>query len=323
MFPESVRSHFGSRVNGPKLRHRLAPKGSRPEFLSAGIRMTRAQLVHEWASKVSSPEEFTLCIQNIPRHCTRAMLLLGIQNVGFGNEYDYLYLPRDYTSNEGRGIAFINIVSRGAARRFVDLMGDLDFAIRGVAGSPSLRVAAAKTQGLANNLVKWCRRHSAQSRDPEMQPFVRALKEMGFSHPLDPLLMQSPPSGAVPYPEFGPGGWRTAPSHTSRPTAACDATADAAAAAALGDTTTACAVPAAPELEPSHWLAPHGHTSPARGASQAAAATAGPAAGALGALTGVRSLGRTAPASIVGCCAWEPDARGPGNGWSVLKRFYV
>ncbi|CAK0807544.1 unnamed protein product [Prorocentrum cordatum] len=283
--------------------------------------MTRAQLVHEWASKVSSPEELTLCIQNIPRHCTRAMLMLGIQNVGFGNEYDYLYLPCDYTSKESHGIAFINIASRGAARRFVESLGDLDLAIRGVSGSPLLRVVSAKTQGLANNLLKWCRRHSTRTVDPEMQPFVRALKEMGLGHPSDPLLLQSPPSGAVPHPEFGPGGRRTAPSHISRPTAAREATAEAAAAAALLGTTTACAVLAAPELEPSLWMAP---LATARGASQAAAATAGRAAGALRALPGVRASGPAAPASITGCCAWERPTRGaPAAARSVLGRCCV
>ncbi|CAK0833942.1 unnamed protein product, partial [Prorocentrum cordatum] len=109
---------------------------------------------------------------------TKAALQQVIRNKGFADTYDYLYLPRCYSSRACAGCAFINMVTEEIAWQFIDSMEGIAMPDGSV-----LSVRVATTQGLAENMVRWCRRHSHRVRDAEVLPFVRALHTLGIVHP--------------------------------------------------------------------------------------------------------------------------------------------
>ena len=53
-----------------------------------------AQRVREWSEGVVSPKEVTLFLQHIPSDCTKIAFMRLIDNLGYQDSYDYLYLPR-------------------------------------------------------------------------------------------------------------------------------------------------------------------------------------------------------------------------------------
>ncbi|CAK0909072.1 unnamed protein product [Prorocentrum cordatum] len=99
-----------------------------------------------------------------------------ISEMGFGEAYDYLYLPRCLRTHQSKGYAFINLFSREVAQRFIARM----LTVRKEAWG-TLRFSPAETQGLANNVVMWHRGHSRHVRDPEVLPFVRPLHRLGLT----------------------------------------------------------------------------------------------------------------------------------------------
>merc|ERR1712176_1039429 len=66
-----------------------------------------------------SPEESrtTLMLRNLPNNYTRAMLVELLQREGFGQAYNFLYLPIDFKSQDALGYAFIDMASPSLALR--------------------------------------------------------------------------------------------------------------------------------------------------------------------------------------------------------------
>jgi len=66
-----------------------------------------------------SDENLTsVMLRNLPNNYTRSMLMDLFNNHGFSGEYDFLYLPMDFSQRACLGYAFVNLVSAAAARHF-------------------------------------------------------------------------------------------------------------------------------------------------------------------------------------------------------------
>jgi hypothetical protein len=63
-------------------------------------------------------ERTTVMLRNLPNNYSRGMLLDLINSEGFKGEYDFLYLPIDFTTKACFGYAFVNLVTHEAATRF-------------------------------------------------------------------------------------------------------------------------------------------------------------------------------------------------------------
>jgi len=98
----------------------------------------------------------TLKIANVPRRCGREELTAAIEAVGFGNAYDFFYLPLGPQSKKNHGYAFINFKDNQAADEFTRVFKA--YPIR----AKLLDVAPAPLQGLALNVEHFSKTSAAQ-----------------------------------------------------------------------------------------------------------------------------------------------------------------
>jgi len=68
----------------------------------------------------SSEERTTVMLRNIPNNYTREMLLELLDTEGFKCQYDFIYLPMDFSRMAGLGYAFINLISMETAEKVQD-----------------------------------------------------------------------------------------------------------------------------------------------------------------------------------------------------------
>uniref|UniRef100_A0A7S2NE37 RRM domain-containing protein n=1 Tax=Alexandrium andersonii TaxID=327968 RepID=A0A7S2NE37_9DINO len=96
----------------------------------------------------------TVMLRNLPNDYTRAMLQKLLEKRGFGNKYDFLYLPTDFTRRAGLGYAFVNMLSAKDAQAIRDsLEGFRQWSL------PSTKVCSVgwsnPTQGLEANIERY------------------------------------------------------------------------------------------------------------------------------------------------------------------------
>lgn len=77
----------------------------------------------EWPKQDSSRRRprTTVMMRNLPNNYTRSMLLQLLDSRDFAGQYDFLYLPIDFTRRANLGYAFVNLVSEEAVASFWEL----------------------------------------------------------------------------------------------------------------------------------------------------------------------------------------------------------
>jgi len=82
--------------------------------------MTDPEALGSVCEAFNTGEYTTVMLRNLPNNYSRAMLLKLIDAEGFGNQYDFIYLPMDFKSHASLGYAFVNLVTAELAQRFFE-----------------------------------------------------------------------------------------------------------------------------------------------------------------------------------------------------------
>lgn len=110
----------------------------------------------------------TVMIRNVPRHVTQQELLEELNRSGFAGQYDFLYMPCDFHTEENQGMAFVNFTSAIMAASLIRQWHQQS-SFSG--GGPSLTVAWASVQGLEANL-KASGARLRRIKNPRLRPFI-------------------------------------------------------------------------------------------------------------------------------------------------------
>jgi len=114
----------------------------------------------------------TLMIRNLPMGISHPRLLDELNMSGFSGKYDFCYMPCTFTSGEGKGFAFINLINPAIAQAF---KGAWHNSQRFGMKSPDagLNISTALLQGKEANVAKWDSARLRRVRNPHLRPFVQ------------------------------------------------------------------------------------------------------------------------------------------------------
>merc|ERR1719382_690789 len=70
------------------------------------------------AAKARSSEATTMMVRNLPPALKQQEFVRELDDSGFEGDYDICYLPRDFSSKQCKGYAFLNFRSSADASRF-------------------------------------------------------------------------------------------------------------------------------------------------------------------------------------------------------------
>lgn len=113
----------------------------------------------------------TLMVRNLPLTAKQADLLEELNRGGFTGLFDFLYMPCDFTSSEGRGFAFINFLTPAAAGMLVGAWHrSRRFGIK--LHDQALSISPASLQGFEANVRKWDIPRMRRIRNPHLKPYM-------------------------------------------------------------------------------------------------------------------------------------------------------
>jgi hypothetical protein len=121
----------------------------------------------------SSPKT-TLMIRNIPSRYTQRELVLELEEMGFTDSFDFVYLPLDRTTRAALGYAFVNFVSTSWANKCMDDFQDYRFQRHRAVSSKVAAVSVAHIQGLPKNLAHYENKVVSSSKFKQGRPLVLA-----------------------------------------------------------------------------------------------------------------------------------------------------
>lgn len=67
----------------------------------------------------------TVMIQNVPAHCTNAMMVEMLDSAGLSGKYDFVYAPTDFRTYTAFGYAFVNFTTNNSAVHAMDVLNGL------------------------------------------------------------------------------------------------------------------------------------------------------------------------------------------------------
>jgi len=122
--------------------------------------------------KCGTPKEVTtLMVRNLPLTAKQSDLLEELKRGGFTGLFDFLYMPCDFTSSEGRGFAFINFLTPAAAGMLVGAWHrSRRFGIK--LHDQALSISPASLQGFEANVRKWDIPRMRRIRNPHLKPYM-------------------------------------------------------------------------------------------------------------------------------------------------------
>jgi hypothetical protein len=102
--------------------------------------------------QISQEPKTTVALRRIPLHFTRAQLLQHLDAWGFAGQYDFLYLPIDFSKCQNFGYCFVNLTSQEHAQRIIAEFDGIGW------GQPSEGKAVVSwslTQGLDSHIERY------------------------------------------------------------------------------------------------------------------------------------------------------------------------
>jgi hypothetical protein len=134
----------------------------------------------EMAKATKNEPATTLMIRNIPGKYAQTDLIADLQDTGFGNAYDFLYLPIDKGTSNNVGYAFVNFVDPRVASAFMQAFAGHCFAQLHGSSNKRARISVAHLQGLEKNLAHYAQTAVSVSKQQQRRPVVLANMSQTF-----------------------------------------------------------------------------------------------------------------------------------------------
>jgi hypothetical protein len=109
------------------VRHQNCADGSQQLFAKHAAMASSPDLDNEVSLLAASrplEERTTVMLRNVPNNYSRAMLIDLLDSEGFQAQYDFLYLPIDFTTRACLGYGFVNLISHEVACEFMRAFED-------------------------------------------------------------------------------------------------------------------------------------------------------------------------------------------------------
>ncbi|CAK0858463.1 unnamed protein product [Prorocentrum cordatum] len=113
--------------------------------------------------------ERTLFLGNLPRSLNRDEVMRWLTSSGYGDSYDFLYVPRCLKTNRNKGYMFINFMQEETARQFT---AQFDSVATGH-GCAQFTVSLSEHQGIEACLATLRKSSSRRIKNPQATAYVR------------------------------------------------------------------------------------------------------------------------------------------------------
>jgi len=112
-------------------------------------------------------------LRNLPRSFTRDELVRKLNMMGFEGLYDFVYLPVDFKSRQGKCYGFVNLVSGEHAERLIGNFHGFGHWSRATSRFRRCTASLSHTQGLEANVERY--RNSPVMADGVPESFKPAI----------------------------------------------------------------------------------------------------------------------------------------------------
>jgi len=112
----------------------------------------------------------TVMWRNIPNRYSQQLLVSELEQLGFDNKYDFLYLPIDFSNKCNVGYAFVNFLEERDCAEFQATMKNYQFCYFNSAKRGSC--SPAYVQGLEANIQHYSSTLVVGKDDPSQRPVV-------------------------------------------------------------------------------------------------------------------------------------------------------
>lgn len=124
------------------------------------------------AGHTDQSEITTLMLRNIPNQYDREMLMGELEFVGFGDLFDFIYVPMDKATQWNVGYAFVNFVNPKIAKAATSVLTNYRFCRYGAPSQKVTHVSPAHLQGLEKNAEYYNRTAVGRSKIAGHRPLV-------------------------------------------------------------------------------------------------------------------------------------------------------
>eukprot|EP00392_Amoebophrya_sp_AT5.2_P008584 g8612.t1 len=109
-------------------------------------------LLEEYGHTMTERPITTLMVRNIPNRYNQTQFVQELDSIGFRNQYDFVYLPVDRSTESSVGYAFVNFRQPADAVRALQVFGEYRFQRYRNVSSKVGTVSVAHIQGMENNV---------------------------------------------------------------------------------------------------------------------------------------------------------------------------
>lgn len=145
---------------------------ARPIFSKVPRSLDLAAEYERSSSAGSKPT--TIMIRNIPNRYSQRELMLELEELGFDDSFDFVYIPMDKCTRANLGYAFVNFVEATWAEKCLGEFQNYRFQRHRDVSSKIAAASVAHIQGLDNNLAHYANSVVNSSRHKQRRPVVLA-----------------------------------------------------------------------------------------------------------------------------------------------------